>query len=361
MVHLQPLMGLTSVVARAPFVAAAEWAGSGERFVYGIGCLACLFGAAVLVAWMVGRPGSPRELAAALGAGALVLAGPATLQAVRIGHPEEVLATVLATGAVISATRDRRGWAAVLLGLAIGAKQWALLAAPCVLLALPDGRTVAATTAALVAAPAVGLLPLLSTAAFARADASVGSITFADPFSIWWLTGPHAAGAPPRATAHQLPFGFTRSEAAAAALLLALAAVSIYGRRVRAGRGAHVDGLALLSLLGLLRCVTDPDPLTYNVVAVVIPLAVWEVAGLKRLPTATALTCALLALAPTGLVAFYAGTGALLPVAILNVVWILAAATLAVYLTRRVFVARTIGSASLERPPSGLVAATVGA
>lgn len=150
----------------------------------------------------------------------------------------------------------------------------------------------------------------------------------------------------------------TRSEAAAIALLLALAVIWIYGRRAQAGRAQPVDGLALLALFGLVRCITDPDPLTYNFVAVIIPLAVWEAASLKRLPVATALTCAVLALLPTGTVALYAGSGPFLPAPILNVLWTAGAVALAVYLTRRAFDPRPVVGARLELPRPTLAPAT---
>jgi hypothetical protein len=267
---------------------------------------------------------------------------------VRVGHPEEVLATVLATSAVMCARADRRGWAALLLGLAIGTKQWALLAAPCVLLALPNARLAVAAKAAVVAVPAACVLPLASPSAFAQANAYIGNIRFVNPFSIWWLTGPRAPEAPPDASPHQLPFGGTRSEAAAIALVLGLAAIWFCSRRMRAGRISPVDGLALLALFGLLRCVTDTDPLTYNFVAVVIPLAVWETASLRRLPIVTALTCAALALLPTGKMAFYAGSALVLPAIALNLLWIGCAGALGVYLTRRAFGPAPVGAGGLE-------------
>jgi len=54
---------------------------------------------------------------------------------IAVGHPEEVLASTLGAAAVIAAGYRRPGLAGVTLGLAIGTKQWALLAAPPVLLA----------------------------------------------------------------------------------------------------------------------------------------------------------------------------------------------------------------------------------
>ena len=333
MASVQPLMGLTSLLWRAPFVAVADALGAGAQLAYAVGALACLLPAAGLVAWLARDAGSVRRLVAVALAAAAIVAGPATLQAAQIGHPEEALATVLATAAVLAAVGGRRGWAAVLLGLAVGTKQWSLLAMPCVLVALPDRRTAVAVRAMLIAGAAALVLPLADPAAFAHADASVGSLHIADPFSVWWGTG-SGNGGDPGALAHYLPAGVTRSQAAAVAVVLALGAIWGHGRRVGAGRVPRVDPLALLALVGLVRCVGDPDPLTYNFVAVVIPLAVWEAGSRRRLPLVTALSCGALWLAPTGANAFLAGTGAPLGEPLLSIVWIAAALALGGYLTR---------------------------
>ena len=353
MVSVQPLMGLTSVLWRVPFVGVADLFGGSDRLVYGLGTFACLLPAAGLVAWLARRATSLAQLAGVAVAAAAIVAGPATHQAPQVGHPEEILATVLAAAAVISAAADRGGWAALALGLAIGTKQWTLLAAPCVLLALPSGRSAVAAKAAAVALPAAGILPLLDPRAFANADASVGSLRFINPFSLWWPMGLPDPGEP-RTSAHLLALGLTRSEAAAVLLLVVLGLIGAYGRRVRAGRDAGVDGLALLALIGLIRCVTDPDPLTYNFVALVIPLAAWEAGTLKRLPVLTVLTCVVLALLPTGQVAIAAGHGLFLAAPILSLVWIALALALGCHLTRR---ALRPGTAETARIPSPSAAA----
>ena len=113
----------------------------------------------------------------------------ATVDAIHLGHPEEVLAAVLATGAVLAAIRGRRGWAAVLLGLAVGTKQWAVLAAIPVLLALDDHRFATAVRAAGLALLLTAVLPIADPRAFARADSVVGGLNFTDPFSLWWPLG----------------------------------------------------------------------------------------------------------------------------------------------------------------------------
>ncbi len=65
--------------------------------------------------------------------------GGLALQALEYGHPEDLLASAGAVGAVLLALRGRTGWAAALLVLAIVAKQWAVLAILPVALAAPRG------------------------------------------------------------------------------------------------------------------------------------------------------------------------------------------------------------------------------
>lgn len=360
MVRSQPLMGLTSILLRTPLVALADALHGSQRLAYGLGSLACLLPAAALVAWLARRAVSVPQLAIAAIGSAAIVAGPATLQAARIGHPEEVLATVLAAGAVICAMEERRGWAAVLLGLAIGTKQWAFLATPCVLLALPDSRAAVTTKAFLVAAPLVAILPLVDPAGFARADLSVGGLRIADPFSVWWPTtlstpmGRHAL-AP---IAHMLPLGLTRSQATAIALVVAAAAVWIYARRSRGGGLRTVDPLALLALCGLLRCVTDPTPLAYNFVAVVIPLALWEAAIRKRLPLVTTLTCVALGLLATDDNVWVAGSHGLVGELLVSRLWLVGVIALGCYLAHQAFRPRGATVARV-RPAAPLLATAI--
>lgn len=85
-------------------------------------------------------------------------------------------------------------------------------------------------------------------------------------------------------------------------LTLALAALAIYAAAPRQHRADGLDPLALLALLGLMRCVADPTPLEYNFVDVLIPLAVWETVALDRAPVATAVAAGVLWLATERLV-----------------------------------------------------------
>lgn len=291
-IALQPLMGLTSLLLRLPFVWIGALLHSSALDIFRAGAAACLLPAGALCAWIVAKRTRSRIGAtAAVVAAALILCSPSTRDAVAIGHPEEVLAATLTTGAVLAAAADLDLAAGLLLGLAVGTKQWALLGAVPVLIASSAPRirmiVVAGATGLLLTASA----PLADPGAFSRASAGVGGGHIADPFSIWWGFGSPSrvgAGAGAPVTAHTLPFGLTRTDASAVTLAIGLAALALAGARRRIWKGP-ADALALLALLGLIRCLADPVPLQYNFVEVIIPLAVWEVIARRRLPLAAAL------------------------------------------------------------------------
>jgi hypothetical protein len=181
----------------------------------------------------------------------------------------------------------------VLLGLAVGTKPWALLAVLPFAAVLPERRVATLALAALVAAPFTLILPLADPSAFGRAAAGVGAKHLTDPFSLWWPFGSRAV-----VSDHVLPLGLSRSAASLGLLALALVPVGI--ATLRASARQRVQPLALLALLGLLRCVLDPLPLEYNFVAVLVPLAAWESISVRRLPLITLTTAAFLALLPGG-------------------------------------------------------------
>ncbi len=363
----QPVMGLVSLVWRAPFVGVGIWLGAGDQLVYQLGAAACLISVLALVAWLAGRTESVAQIGAALVAVGVILAGPVTRQALLMGHPEEVLTTVLAAGAVIAAGDDRRGWAAVLLGLAVGSKPWALLATPCVLLALPEAggalrvRAPVAIRAAAIALPAVALLPAADLAAFRHSEHLIGGLNGTTPLSLWWPVRGPALGRP-GVPFRLLPLSLTRTDAAAMVLSLGVAAVWIYGRRAARGRSGTVDGLALLALTGLLRCLADPAPVTYYFVPVIIPLALWEAGSRRRLPVAAVLASAALVWLPQDEAS---AVSAHSPFALnlANLVWLMAEAGLGLYLLRNSF-GRPRGAAVAGPPavagPEGQADASAG-
>jgi hypothetical protein len=136
--RLAPAYG-GSLVERAPFALLPGLWGGGQLAVYRMVAVPCLLAGAAFAVWLcaqmrgAGRPALWR--AAAVG---VCVANPMTLQALELGHPEELLGACTCAAAVLVAARGRALWAGVLLGLAIANKEWALLAAGPVLLALPS-------------------------------------------------------------------------------------------------------------------------------------------------------------------------------------------------------------------------------
>jgi len=343
----QPLIGLVSLVWRAPFAALAPALGGGAALAYQLGALACLLPVLGMAWWLAGRGRSFVQRAAALVAIVLIAAGPVTDAALQVGHPEEVLTALLAAAAVLCAGQNRRRSAAVLLGLAVASKPWALLAAPCVLLALPRARLRAAALAAAVAAPAVGLLPLMSPRAFHDASRVIGRVNFATPTSLWWSLG-RLHGGRAAAPIHVLPLSLTRTGVTVIAFALVGAAIGAYawcsrrgpGARsspaVRGARGdrrvASIDGLALFCVLALVRCLADPAPVDYYYAAVVIPLALWETGIRRRLPVLALGVSLVVNWLPQDFAA--AQRHGAVGFDLLNAVWLVAGAALAVYLVR---------------------------
>ncbi len=165
-----------SVVLRAPFAVAAGALGGGDVAVFralAIPCVAAAALLAVLEAQRLRDAGRPRlDRLLLLG---LVACNPVTIRALDVGHPEELLVGVLCVAAVLLGLSGRAAWAGIALGVAAGAKPWAVVAAGPVLLSVEGTR--ARTT---VAALGAGMAALV----FARS-----------------CSGARAPGAPPRSRA----------------------------------------------------------------------------------------------------------------------------------------------------------------
>ena len=158
----QVQMGPLSILLRAPLAALA---GPDLIWAYRLGALArmlALVGLGVLVA---------RRAGAGVGllAGALLVANPVTLDALHLGHPEELLGAALCVAAVLLAA-ERPLWAAAALGAALATKQWALIAIAPVLIAAPrEARVRLAATAAGIAAAVIVPVALADPHAFVSA------------------------------------------------------------------------------------------------------------------------------------------------------------------------------------------------
>jgi hypothetical protein len=297
----QPLMGVVSIVLRAPFVAAVRAAGRGDVDAYRAGAIVCLLPAAWLAVRLVTSLGArPAQRSARLVAAFLLVASPAAIAAIQFGHPEEVLAASLVVGAVMLAARSRGIAAGIALGLAVATKQWALIAiAPTIAAAPREQRArlagIAAATATLCFAPVLAVDP----AGFIRMNhAAAGTHAVVTRTTIWFL----AAAA--HVTRLHLPPGYPAAITVynvpawvgiVAHPLLVLVPVPIVALLARARRRPEpLELVGVLALVCLLRCVLDPVDNLYYHVPLLLSLIAWEVVARVRLPVVSVLTAAAL-------------------------------------------------------------------
>jgi hypothetical protein len=297
--RLAPAYG-GSLVERAPFALLPGLWGGGALAVYRAAAAPCLLAVALLGVWLVarmraeGRPWPARALALLV-----CVANPMTLRALEIGHPEEVLGACLCVAAVLLAAGQRPLWAGLALGLAIANKEWALLAAGPVLLALAPRRRLSCSALAVAVAGAV-LAPLAlvhagSFVSSTRATASTGGAIF-EPAQLWWFFGHHTSGA----AAAQAPGSrigpawigaISHPSILVLGLLLSLA---LWRRERRAGATSARTALLALALLLLMRCLLDTWDTSYYTLPFLLALLAREVRGpLGELPLLAAASTAL--------------------------------------------------------------------
>ncbi|HEX6459773.1 MAG TPA: hypothetical protein VF032_12705 [Thermoleophilaceae bacterium] len=289
----QPAMGWFAIVFRTPF---AFFARHGSSLLeYELGSIPCLLLMAALGVWLATNM---RRRNATLLATWLVLAlavlGPMNWHAIADGHPEEILGAALCVIAVVAAASGRSPLAAgLLLGLALGTKQWAILAAGPALLAAPRGRAQIAVTA-IALAGAITFMPVLigSHQALSPASSVSHANTFIEPASLWWPLGHvHHVQAPGwTVEVHSLPrrvANLTHPLIVALGVLLPLALI----RRAPASRET---ALTLLALLFLLRCVLDPMTVGYYHVPLLVALVALEALHRRGLPLLTLISSAVM-------------------------------------------------------------------
>jgi hypothetical protein len=221
----------------------------------------------------------------------LCVASPIVLRALEIGHPDELLGAVLSVAAVLAALSGRATWSGVLLGLAIANKQWALVAAAPVLLALPGQRLralmVAAATTAVILAPLVILAPQH----FVTANGAASNTrTIFQPWQLWWFTG--SFGHVVRGADGLVKAGYRYPPAWLSPithpLIVAISVpLSLLWMRARRATGNREDVLLLLALILLLRCALDPFNNIYYALPFLMALLAWETLAARRVPILT--------------------------------------------------------------------------
>lgn len=342
-VALAPAYG-GSLVERAPFALLPSLWGGGDLAVYRMVALPCLLAAAALGIWLLAgmraRHGTRLARAVTLG---VCVANPITLKALELGHPEELLGACMCVAAVLLGARGRWLAAGLLLGLAIANKQWALLAAAPVLLALPSWlRLRALASAAFATAVVLAPLTLAAGGFAARASAVAAPQTSGifQPWQLFWFLGRHGAlvhglyGAPKpgyrigpawiagvshpliilTGVALALGVWLSASRRASAPPATRAASPSPAGLAVPAGPataktatrpGARLrrlwltrlscrQALLTLTLALLLRCMLDTWDAVYYPLPFVLALLAWEVQADVRRPPVLALGASVL-------------------------------------------------------------------
>lgn len=289
---LAPAEGM--FVLRGPLVLVTGLWHGGDLARYWAGAAPCLAATAALGLWLVARMRRTGASAVARAVAlCLCVAAPTTLQALQIGHPEELLGAALCTASVLCAVAGRPAWAGVLLGLAIGNKAWGVLAVGPVLVALPRARLRALLVAGAVAGAVVApiLLAPSSVAAAQSQTAAFSAGAVFHPSQLWWFLGAPAHGHGALAAAGRIAPDWVGS---VSHLLIAGITIPLSGLYLRRRHPGPADALLLLALLLLLRCVLDPWDIAYYTVPFLVALLAWEVLTHARVPL-LALTASLTA------------------------------------------------------------------
>jgi hypothetical protein len=274
------MMGPFSTLVQAPFVAIS---GGAELDAYRWAAFPCLLAAGLLGLYLGGiarRRGAP--LPAQVLLAALCLVNPLTIEALQAGHPEEVLTAALAVAAVASASEGRKGRTALLLGLAVASKQWAVIAILPTLMALPGSRLrVALSAGAVVIAlmlPGLVASPKTFLDVSGNAAATGRVVT---PWSVWYpaatvRTEVHRVGETELvAHVHEAP-PLVGSLSHPLIVLLAVGLPLGLAWR-RGGFGlTGADAMALLALLALLRSALDPVDNLYYHEPLLLALLGWD-------------------------------------------------------------------------------------
>jgi hypothetical protein len=276
-----------SVILRSPFALLPNLWGGGPLALFRSLALPCLLAGGVLGVVLWSRAEQlGRGRVAAWSALAICAVNPLTLRALEVGHPEELLGGALCVAAALAAGSRRPVLAGLLLGLAIANKPWAVVAALPVALIAPGRRglllgAAAASGAAVLAPILLAGSPAVAQAGKAASDA--GAIF--QPWQLWWFFGHHGPlvmgvfGPKPDFRAAPDWIGHVARPLVVivpVALSLALAP------RLRS-RPWH-DGLLLLALVLLLRCLLDPWNVIYYELPFLLALVAWEVHAREGAP-----------------------------------------------------------------------------
>ena len=284
-VSLRPAMGELSLFVRWPFAALG---GPSALSVYRWGAVPCVLSLAVLGLWLA-------SIARARGTGmlgqaaivAIALLNPLVRSALALGHPEELLTASLAIAGVVTAFQRRPVPTAILLGLAIASKQWAVLALFPALAACGANRLRIVLGATAVVVTVTLPMLLVSVSALLHTQAALVTGRVLTPGAWSWLYLPSGT-----ITLHErggVVFDGPRMSLAVESvlhpLIIAVAVALALGVAWHARRSLTVDRLlAATALAFLVRCALDPGDQPYYHVPLLATLLAWDALRGERLP-----------------------------------------------------------------------------
>jgi hypothetical protein len=255
--------------------------GGAETMAYRLSAVPGLFALAALGVAIAGpaRAAGNRAWALFLVCGA---GGAIAYQTLLYGHPEDLLATACAVGAILAARAGMTWRAAVLLVLAVVAKQWAVLAIlPAAMAAPRHGLRIAA-------AGTIGAAVLLGLQLSPAASGVHASITetgsLFHPHQLFW---PFGIPATPEfvAAGHGTRMGPAWLAGLTRPLIICAGTAVAIAWWLRSGPARNRDDVLLVFALALLlRCMLDPWNLVYYHLPLVVALAAWEARRGRDLP-----------------------------------------------------------------------------
>jgi hypothetical protein len=276
-----------SLVLRSPFALLPELWGGGDWALYRSMAMPCL-AAGVAVGVVLWRRAEQRGLGhrAAWAALLLCAANPLTLRALEIGHPEELLGGALCVGAALAAAARRPLLAGALLGLAVANKPWAVLAVVPVAIIAPEGRWRLLGTAGLVSVAVLGPLALAGSAAVGRTtEVARDAGQIFQPWQVWWFLGDHGQlvmGTYAEKPGYRAAPGWIGEIARPIVVLVPVLLSLALARALRVR--PWQDGLLLLALVLLLRCLLDPWNVVYYELPFLLALTAWEIHARRGVP-----------------------------------------------------------------------------
>ncbi|HEX4108832.1 MAG TPA: hypothetical protein VHX88_11895 [Solirubrobacteraceae bacterium] len=268
-----------SMILRAPIALVTGLLGGSDVAVYRAVAVPALLAAGWLGLWCVERMRDWHAGTTARGLTlGLLIASPIVISDLTESHSEELLGAVLCVAAMACASQGRWRPTALLLGLAMANKHWALLVALPILLVLPQRRVAAALVASAITALTIVPSMLVGSISAATSQATTtGAIGEFNLSQVWWLFGRRTPGgvvAPHwlQLVAHPL----------IVALCLLVALVWWGARRPR----GLSEGLLLMAFLLAIRALLDPADNEYYLLPMLTTLATWEAVCARRLPLA---------------------------------------------------------------------------